>query len=294
MCRSNLETAIEMAKKDFVGYEVKEIEVVKANDTVLKGICITKPDTNVGAALYLPEGADVKEWWQNARKNFHRALKESSVDKASTSVEEIISGDYVRKNVVPRLVSLAANKRYLTDKPYKTFLDMAIIYSVNVTELIGKEMERADVVITKPLLEKIGMSVEELDVCAMKNLVWETDKFDFWDMTVISNKSRLYGASCILSDKFLQQIREAKGGDFIILPSSVHECIVFDHMEDAADKADELVEMVKSINSTAVSPEEKLTDNAYVYADGKVTFLKDYLVGRAGRATDTQSAAESE
>lgn len=61
----------------------------------------------------------------------------------------------------------------------------------------------------------------------------------------------------------MDQAAEKLGGDFYILPSSIHEILL---VPDNGDKAaDDLRDMVREVNATQVSPEEKLTDNVYHY-----------------------------
>ena len=45
-------------------------------------------------------------------------------------------------------------------------------------------------------------------------------------MWVLSNSEKMQGASYMLDDTVLQDISDRIGGNLIILPSSVHECII--------------------------------------------------------------------
>ena len=58
-----------------------------------------------------------------------------------------------------------------------------------------------------------------------------------------------------LADKF--------DSDIYILPSSIHETLLIP--ADGEKDAEELKDMVRTINATEVSPEEVLSDNVYVY-----------------------------
>ena len=57
-----------------------------------------------------------------------------------------------------------------------------------------------------------------------------------------------------------------------ILPSSVHECIAVPY-EDESDLY-EYQKMVKEVNDTCVSEEERLTDSVYIIDDGKLELAK--------------------
>ena len=57
-----------------------------------------------------------------------------------------------------------------------------------------------------------------------------------------------------------------------ILPSSVHECIAVPY-EDENDLY-EYQKMVKEVNDTCVSEEERLTDSVYIIDEGKLKLAK--------------------
>ena len=58
-------------------------------------------------------------------------------------------------------------------------------------------------------------------------------------------------------------IAEQIGGDYYVLPSSLHELVVL--KKDQILTADELKAMVKEVNQQMVGPNEKLSDGVYVY-----------------------------
>ena len=81
-------------------------------------------------------------------------------------------------------------------------------------------------------------------------------------MYVLTNQSRLYGAAELLDGNMLKRIAEQLQGDYMILPSSVHELIV---LKDTDRPHNELADMVKEINSTCLAPDEVLSNHVYRY-----------------------------
>lgn len=81
-------------------------------------------------------------------------------------------------------------------------------------------------------------------------------------MTIISNKSGTNGASAIYFKNVLKTVADKYESDLIICPSSIHEILVVPtemiSLEDAK-------EMVTDINAGCLEPEEKLSDNAYIF-----------------------------
>ena len=89
-------------------------------------------------------------------------------------------------------------------------------------------------------------------------------------MKVLSNERRLHGAVCMLYPGVLKEMADRMGGDFFILPSSVHETILLPDTGEGLNGA--LRQMIREVNSTKVAPEEVLSDTLYRYdrARGRV------------------------
>ena len=67
---------------------------------------------------------------------------------------------------------------------------------------------------------------------------------------------------CLYGGTALDVAAERIGGDFFLLPSSVHECILVP--KNGFDEK-ELQNMVMTVNQSQVSPEDRLSDNVYSY-----------------------------
>ena len=82
-------------------------------------------------------------------------------------------------------------------------------------------------------------------------------------MFVITNIVKSYGASAILNHSALAEFaKKLEVNSLIVMPSSVHEMIIVPN--DGKVTVNDASTMVKEINATKVSPEERLTDRAYV------------------------------
>jgi len=106
-------------------------------------------------------------------------------------------------------------------------------------------------------LDKNGMKVpllKNMDSLYEDNMV---------PMFVATNSKKVNGAGVILYDGLLRTFAEKIGGDFFILPSSVHEVIFVPANGDI--DARHLIQMVKEVNATEVAPDEVLSDNVYMY-----------------------------
>lgn len=65
----------------------------------------------------------------------------------------------------------------------------------------------------------------------------------------------------------MDQAAERVGGDFFILPSSIHEVLIVP--DNGQMGLRDLEDMVKEVNATQVAPEDKLTDSVYHYDSKK-------------------------
>ncbi len=205
-------------------------------------------------------------------------------------IEELGSREFILKNVYPKVVANTNNE--LIDGQhlvFKEFLDMFVIYYVN----IGADNEgTASYNVQEKMIANAGIDMEELHSQAIKNLekevsikdmqdiimniigITDESEFDFSQapeenqMLVLSKKDSIYGASVILCASVLEKLDSFWNGEFVILPSSVHECI---SVRSDGFTLQEMKKMVMEINDTEVSPEDRLTDSVYVYRDGKLT-----------------------
>ena len=83
-------------------------------------------------------------------------------------------------------------------------------------------------------------------------------------MYVLGNERKLFGAAVMLYDGLLEKMSEIIGGDFYLLPSSLHELILIP--DEGREKGGDLWKMVCEINETQVEPEDVLTDSVYYYS----------------------------
>ncbi len=76
---------------------------------------------------------------------------------------------------------------------------------------------------------------------------------------MLSMDNDTHGASVILQPEALIAIEEIFGGDYFILPSSIHEVIVVPDL-GIDDQEHDLNEMVRKVNHMVVDPEERLSN----------------------------------
>lgn len=80
---------------------------------------------------------------------------------------------------------------------------------------------------------------------------------------IISNKSKIRGASAILNRKALAEFgKKYNTNKIVAIPSSIHEMLLVPYTEEC--DIDIFSKMVKEVNNTAVDPTEQLADRAFI------------------------------
>ena len=91
-------------------------------------------------------------------------------------------------------------------------------------------------------------------------------------MWVATVEGGVNGAVATQIPEFMDQAAEKLGGNFFVLPSSIHECLFI--KDDGEFQRAQLEEMVQSVNATEVSAADFLSDSVYHYDSEARVFEK--------------------
>lgn len=201
--------------------------------------------------------------------------------EAAMKIISIEGYEELKTKLIVRLINAGRNKELLEHAAHKKILDLALIACIPISETKA-------VAISESLMDELEISGEELIRDALENtaavrpktiktltdqmLEIEPDLADEFgsiprdedDMIVVTNQMIRYGAAALMYPGTLEEVSEMVGGDYYILPSSVHEVIIL-KPELAPDVA-ELNAMICSINQVEVMDEDQLADHAYYYS----------------------------
>ena len=187
--------------------------------------------------------------------------------------------DYVRTRLFIRLSNADTNSETLQNVPHRNVEDLAVTYHVMVD---GPNPEGLySYMINNSMMEQLGVNEERLFEEAMQNSpkLFPVQMNDIRDvllsggilpqeagenrMIVMTNQTAVNGAACLLYPGALEEAAKMIGGDFAVLPSSIHEVILLP--DNGNIDYDELQQMVAAINQNVVQPEERLSDHVYKY-----------------------------
>lgn len=193
--------------------------------------------------------------------------------------------DFAKDNIIPCLRRVTNDNAVVIP-----FHDMQLYFRVFMEYAGGY----ASTIIQKDLLKIYGISEEELQKQVFENVknsyeirsMKEASQMfcgecgeefaDYFneDMLVVTNKNAYYGASVVCDHEILKIIAEQIGGDYYIIPSSVHEVMI---IPTEGWEPEDVNEMIRCANREAVDPEEQLSDHAYIYKKdaGEIIYEKE-------------------
>lgn len=219
-----------------------------------------------------------------------------------------ISYDDAKGMLFPELISQKGNEAVLAEHPHEKVEDMAILFRLDLHSEDGLMMSAR---VNQGMMEAFGVSAEQLKQDTLENAPI-THPATFRSMEEVlsammggmpmpeppEGAARLYvastesmnrGAGVLAYPGFLQEASEKIGGNFFVLPSSIHELLF---LKDNGDMSrQELAGIVRSVNATEVSPQEQLSDNVYHYDSQARVFelAEKYEARRSDRQAERPS-----
>ena len=216
----------------------------------------------------------------------------SGLDKAiaqipQVDVQHFTEYENVKGNLMMQVIPVEPNKEKLEQIPHKTIEDIAVVYRIDVSD---SQHHNASVLVTNQMMDQFGITPERLhqDAVAsqmanrpptLKNMsemmaemsggMMDMPESPMWVATV---EGGVNGAAAVQVPEFMDQAAEKLGGNFFVLPSSIHECLFI--KDDGEFQRPQLEEMVQSVNATEVSAADFLSDSVYHYDSEARVFEK--------------------
>lgn len=278
----------------FEGADVSLTRQVKQNDTERTGITIRRPGESICPVIYLDDFYKQFEEGKGIDALAGQIL-ETRMSLEGGIAEQInpqMFADYdaVRPHLQMRAFDTEKNEKRLEGIVHYCFGDYTAGYSI----MLGNSAEKSmSVMITPAMMDMWGISKRRLhddtiladlsrgpvlaDMGSMMMSFGEgTECRNFLDekgpldpgvlempMFVLTSREKMHGAGLILNPVIQQKIALIMGGDYYVLPSSIHEVLIVPQSGD--HNARELSEMVHEINRSMVAPDEVLSDKVQIY-----------------------------
>lgn len=211
-------------------------------------------------------------------------MKREILDVVSqqTIIDTACMSDYeaIRKRLFFRTSNAESNKVFLKNVPHMIISDFALTYHI---QFFKEDGIFGNVTITNDILSTLGVTKEQLHSDAMENAVrlyqpyiipLQTYVCDYFHIEplikdqknkvlIITNQLQQYGASVLFYPNMLEQISKLLGGDYYLIPSSIHEWLACRY-EDEDDYLF-LHDAVLEVNEKYVEKYEWLSDMVYHY-----------------------------
>ena len=261
--------------------------VIKNNGWEMDGLVIMEKGKDIAPTIYLDSFYELYTNGENIKSIIRQieVIYEQNKNNVTFDVNILKHFDTIKDKIVYKVVNYRSNDKLLEQVPHKRILDLAVVfyclldneYGRSATALIyNNNLKNWNVTIddvykaalknTPDLLHsKISSMAALFEKCGVNVDGEEVDLKDYVpsDMYVLTNESKLNGAACILYENVLYDFAQKLGADLYILPSSVHEVILLPKL--SMFEKDELVNMVKEVNTEGVAADEVLSDHVYEY-----------------------------
>lgn len=244
------------------GIEAAEVEIVK-NGIVCTGYQIDN-GTNVKPVIYFSEEETVEAFVE-------RALDASKLPAPEIDGEDIISRERLLQNTI-----LCVQKQGTESIVKKEYLNLELYLRVEVDMI--DDGTKGSIKITPQILEKAGLSSEELFAAAKSNSIKKAsvrtmaevigmpeELFGETPFYVATYDGMCHGAGIIALSEVLHKFCESKAyKGLLILPSSTEEILL---LPDITEDVTSLAEMVNQVNTETVDAVLQLEPVVYRYDD---------------------------
>lgn len=277
---------LQEAKDRMWGVQVEIRPVEKLQGESYTGLSIQPNDSPMAATLNLDtvynQMVDQGKSFQEIADDLITHAADIIVDMPKIDVNDITNYDQMKNTLVVQVIPTDRNAEMLANIPHKNIEDMSLVYRMQIDQ---NENGTSSVLITNAMLENYGVTVDQLHQDAMDAAVINNPAtfrsmqevlsdlmgmpadlmppMDGPQMYVASVENSLNGAGVIAYPDFMNQVAEQVGGDFFVLPSSVHEVLVVP--DDGSIDRHDLESMVREVNASEVLPKDQLSDNVYHY-----------------------------
>lgn len=239
--------------------------------------------------------------------NLIQTYEKYSQDSPQIDTLKLADWNFSKSLIVGRFINIGnqPGDRYLTIRPVTEIVgtNIGIIYDIDLSEIIG---QNSSVPVNFSILENWNITIQELNTAAKENLPRirpfsitsmdnlvktcldsimddpdvpannkkeliesiNTQNFSEVPMYIVSNTQQYNGTISITYPGIYEKICEMLGGNFYILPCSVHECIC---VPQSCASPKDLLSMVTEINHSTVKTEDFLCDDIFEIQNGQLT-----------------------
>lgn len=281
-----MDEAAEKAREQLgSGYEITWDVFRKNNGVSLRGLVISDGTGAASPCIYMEgyyaayrEKGDMELIVKDIIRTYKRSCDQDF------QAESIPDREQMLDSVLFRLVNTQKNERLLKVIPHNDLYETGLSMVFYLLLQTGEDGQTATVLVTNGLMEMWHSSETELLKHAQKNTplkmqytmrsiqsiaedypAVKSSLEKCPQLYVLTNQHVLYGAGCLMYDGLLEKLADGMESGFYILPSSIHEVILYRAPVYNKEETAVLKEMVMEINRTELWEEEILIDAIYYF-----------------------------
>ncbi len=258
--------------------------VTKNNGIVYDGLFIMDPILNISPTIYLNpyyhrylNGVSLEDIYDDILTTYYSNMPIEDFD-----ISIFTDFSQAQKRIVMKLINYQRNKTLLQNVPHIPYMDLAIVF---ICIVIDFSNEFGSILVHNEHLKLWDIKADELYQTALKNspkllpyrmgslvsiMEGLTDQsfstYDIPQMFLLTNNLKVLGASCILYPGVLEKIAQQLDSNLIIIPSSIHEVLIFPEKNRPSDsQIEDFDATIREVNETQLTDDEILGDHAYLY-----------------------------
>ena len=256
----------------------------KNNGVRLSGLTFAEEGCNASPTIYMEDyysrylkGEDICDIGDSL-------LRQYRISSPAVRLDMSFFDDFetVKDRLYIKLINKEKNEDFLEEAPHEDFLDLAIVAYVRVYD---RKIGNGVIMVRNEHLKHWNTDGATVLAEAKKN-THDHDDFnlrhimdvltsienhgvdrnslaDDFPMYVATNGKMTNGAAVMTMNDKLKEFAGVIGGDFYVIPSSVHELILFAVSDN--NRACDIDEMIREVNTSELSPDEVLADHVYLY-----------------------------
>ena len=243
----------------------KLLEMLQSNGYDAEIIPVDKPTGGAKKGLRIAKGSVGKIYYEVDESDYERVVND--FENSEWVNEEYLINELKDKN---NLI-LCIRKPKKDDVIARPFLDLELY--------VRSDIEFGTIAINKDNLKELGLTEDELFEIAtensrrmlqVKNLIEMIagENAEGSPVTLTTNGGYLGASAMVLLEDVFKDC--PFGFDVRIIPSSIHEVILFDASELTKEQIEDMNNFIKEVNKNELNEEEVLSDHLYTLKDGKV------------------------
>lgn len=274
---------------DYINEKAGDIKVsvhstLKNNGVRLSGLSFCRSGYNASPTIYMENyyveyinGSDVADIGDRILTLYYE--NDLSVNFDMSFFDDF---DSIRDRLYIKLINREKNADFLREAPYEEFLDLAVVPYVRIYD---RKIGNGLIMVRNEHLRLWGKDACEVLETARKN-THDHDGFDLrhivdilgslgtampavdeqdFPMYVATNSKMSNGAAVLTMNDKLREYADVMGGDYYVIPSSVHELILIPRRMSCPEGS-EIDDLIKEVNTNHLGPDDVLADHAYLYS----------------------------